>query len=1309
MPVTGNEETGVKPMTRQSSDYIAGVPIKKRRFPLFRPPSPVSDEPSSIQPENYAEQKEQSSPSQGPAISNASVATTSSGLADANKKPISEECKANSDVTNVTVVQKDPNYSRVKLEEQSLTIHSACQVTLGKTELQLAPNEEALALNVGKEMCSKEKVEGKRKAEIPTRNTELSLGIKEHLVPALAGESSNGNVQNQDSLGPVYLNLSLSKGNGSTQCKSDDVKLNNSEQRCANRANWDLNTTMDAWEGSVSDAAAGKISADRFNTTDGTQDIKPLICSTGMIGAVVTSEKQSLVESARGANFTISSEPSCQQYKSDDSLRLGLSPSFHQLKVSPDPSRLSVKEDSRRAVPNISFPGLVMPNTVNYRIVKPEPFDDSNKLNCKGAKSNGMRLLENGTIKRELGEQYQPPKSSNISTLKSVDPKSIKAEPVHEANQETLKTIEGTLLVVGKQVLQGLSNPSCAMAMPATLQMCSAGEPSCSTELTIARDVTNLLEQQSSYTKDAHLNGGEVPREACESGMQVASEKVAISVGNDGEEPIASGMTDIVRAEDGNANDSERGRLLFMSEQASDLRGSGEGSVSDEEKINISADMLEEDSYGSDCESDGNHPMDTERDGAEDDYEDGEVREPLLHTAMEEPVCEKKELVHVDHGDSDNKKDFVGQLGDDHPTSSHVEEKDAKTEDPSETNNKDMKDLHTMKGISVNGADEVTFLQESLAVENLIRGAEMKMPITAIQIKPLDRSGSKDCLKEEILSFEQTTKVSEGTVTTVTQGTEENVKQIDLGQENDMALTKTDTSANGDDAAKDANSGGNRSRIINLSRAANASFPGKTRYFPGSRYLPSGAGRERLPDVALEGDKLHPRGRDELYIDGPHKFSRERHQYQSPRNSRVNSLRGRGRITRINGDWNDRDFPPEFYNGSTGFRVPRHKYASAVADADNDLEYNSYNIAPDNAFVGTGRGGRKHFNDEGANFRHIPSRRRSPGGRDGPAARGGIQMIRRVPRNVSPSRCIGEDGSELVALRHTEKFMRVFPDDNMDAMFTRPQPPYEGDGHFPRGNRNFPTVQRRTIPQNRSKSPIRSRSRSPGPWPSPRRRSQDGFGGHQELTHRRSPPLFRMRSPDRSCFPDLLVRRHGSPSYLSRPSNDLRDIDSGRDHGHPRSVVPNRSPSGRILLRNRRFDAIDLRERTDNDEYFGGPMHTGRLHELGNDANSEERRRFGERRGPVRSFRPPYNGGNSENFHLNSEDGPRPFRFCPEDDSEFQERGNFDRRIINKNRPGNAPRRTRSIEEQEANYRHGGQEWHDEGFDEISRVKRKRF
>lgn len=456
--------------------------------------------------------------------------------------------------------------------------------------------------------------------------------------------------------------------------------------------------------------------------------------------------------------------------------------------------------------------------------------------------------------------------------------------------------------------------------------------------------------------------------------------------------------------------------------------------------------------------------------------------------------------------------------------------------------------------------------------------------------------------------------------------------------------------------------------------------------------------------------------RDEIYIDAPHRFSRERHQ---DRNSRLNFGRGRGRVNnRIRGDWeSEREYSGEFYNGpSQQFRGSRSKYASAIDDPD--LEYN--NVGPDDSYVVNGRLGRKPLNDGS----YIAPRRRSPaGGRDG------IQMGHRNPRAVSPNnRCIGGDGSELGGMRHSEKFMRGFPD---SLEYSRPQQ-FEGlDGRFSRGRgRNFSSMQRRGgLARMRSKSPVRSRSRSPGQWSSPRRRSPrrrspDGFGGHPEMTHRRSPlyRVDRMRSPDRPVFTgERVVRRHGSPQFISRASNDMRDIDSARDHGHPRPGISNRSPSGRILIRNnRRFDIVDPRDRADNDdEYFGsgGPMHSGRMIEHNNsEGNGEERRRFGERRGPVRTFRPPYNNSNNnvgENFHLNSEDGPRHYRFCS-DESDFHDRGSnlrerdFDRRM--KGRTGNGPpRRTRNMDEQEENFRHGGQVWSDDGFDDISRVKRKRF
>ncbi|GMJ09517.1 hypothetical protein HRI_004621000 [Hibiscus trionum] len=1169
-----------------------------------------------------------------------SVLTSVSSFSEASEKSVLEKDKRALDDTNRSMVQGNTNLLRVKLEEQSFTVHSGSLAdidskgklsatgvseniprTSEKSELDLVGND-PLTFNIGKGIYSQKNVDGTIRSQLPkvSGNPGLSLGLGEYLS-ATASENNEQGFRNQETEEPVSLDLSLFKVDCSSELRSTKVQPNTKgANMLADRTNWDLNTTMDSWEGPGGDDGACKM-------TNHMDDIKPVICSAGMPTTSMPAQQQIREERTK---IEMSSIPSSQQYGTEHSLRLGLITPYLHLNPNENPSGSSVKGV------NISSPGEPVsasrPNMVNYKPVKSEPRDESVRGDSAGIKAKPMGLLSITQVKSEMIEKLSSErlKSSTPSTLNSVDPKSAKPEPVCESNKETLERMEGPMNQSDEQML----------AVPN------------STDLSLHGGVVTHAEHFM-QANEAEL-GGE---------GQVAS-KTIYSVGHDVNESNISGTLDNSTFQSKKVEDPDHCRLKSMDVQLPDSRGSIEGSVSDEEKINLSGDVLEEDSYGSDYQSDDKQEfaaamgIDHDR-RAEDDFEDGEVREPVENTEIEVPVCEKRETGNGNNADTVF-KDFV------HPSPSSFREKETHREDPGLTGNDNANEFidTSVYKDSTTEADKEVCTQEPSAVEMPSIQIDKKRFIEAIPRQSHDISG-KDTVKgqEGVQTSIQASDTSQGTFATIAQGADD---ARNSEEKRNSVSPKVEACSNVDDAGKDDNGG--RSRIINLSRASNLSSPSRTRSISG-RTLQSQVGRERLPDVALEGDKFHPRGRDEAYADSSHRFPRERHHVHPSRNNRINFMRGR------------------------------------------DLNFSGYNNGQDGAYFGTGRDGRKILNDDPSIFPQLPPRRRSPGGRDGPTGRG-LQMLRRGPRNPSPSQCIGEDGSEIVGLRHMRGFA---DDDHTTPMFARCQPSFEGlDGPFVRGNREFTSVQRRGLPQSRSKSPTRQRTRSPGPWSSLRRRSPDGFGGPLELPHRRSPPIYRMeriRSPDRPCFTgDMGIRRHGSPPYLSRPSNDLRDMDPGRDHGHPRSGISNRSPSGRMLLRNRRLD-LDPRERNDGDDYFGGPMQSGRFHELGTEGNADERR-YGDRRGPVRPFRPPYSVADNENFHLNTEGGPRSFRFCPEDDPELHGRGNmrereFDRRI--KNRAGNAPRRTRNIEEHERNFRHGGQVWQDAGFEEMSQVKRKRF
>ncbi|KAF7842480.1 uncharacterized protein G2W53_004778 [Senna tora] len=1344
MPVSGNEETGVKSFAEQFSGLIAGVPIKKRRFPLIHPSSTLPEEQCSLTEETELLRKEKST-SRGPALSSSTagapikkrrfplipaspspleepcsppkvneashkeypstslgstLSTSCSVLSD--RSPAFDERKAKPDVKDVNMVQSKSFYLRPKLEEPNVaTCSSALDVADSKEKLinnqsyekNLQPQmmkenpelllaaKESLALNIGADIA-KQIVEEKCKQENPaaTESTNLSLGLKQHLFPAkksLAVDESFQKIGKEES---VSLKLSLSK-EGSSKNFNSDAKTN--------RANWDLNTTMDAWEESGSNG---------MKVTGSARNEKHFMCSTGMQS--IGSASLQKINAGSQSNDLISSKSYGQQYKSVNPRNHCFASGLQE--HAGEQSRLLVKQNDF-AVPTVSLPNTVACasdiNIASVRRVKSEPSDDNPKRDLKEARPCQVRSSDAVTVKHELLDpsnvkSFKYPKGSNV---KLFDPKSIESE-VHEKNLEKSKTTESKSDQRGEE-LPHRSDYCSATGKPITLETlpisaetaCPPVKAACSAELSTSGSVVSHLENHVSI-EGACLNE-KASHGTCSSDDQIPPETVAIAKPNNATESSDPGIKKSLRTMEENVDDPEGCRLKLMNELPLDTRGSGEGCGSDDEKITLLADMLEGDSYGFDYESDGAHvDMDIDQYGDDDDYEDGEVREPLEHSAPEDIICEVREVERTACSNYDSNQIEKGMVSVGCPTSSLVKEKDKRTLTQSETNcDKDGVDIESNDKSDI-VTDNIVRLQESVEDDKPIVGSLS------------ERKNVLKASKRELLSDRGNDESREADVA---QCAVEVVKNLDMANKVDTDLPKMAAFVKADDSIKDVCSGGIQGRIINLSRATSSS-PTKSRPI-STRGLPSRAGRDPFSG-AYDHEKLHG-GRDEVYFDGPHKFSRERHQDMSPRHPRLNFVRGRGRFnSRMDthrGEWDsDREFAGQFYNGPNQFRAPRHKYTSAVHDAD--LKYN--NVSPDSSYAGTSRVNRKTLNDEGPLGRHITSRRRSPRGRES------MQIGHRIPRTMSPSRCVGGDGSEFVGIQHSEKFMRGFPEDPVDPMFTRPQPFDRLGGRFTRGSRNF-SIQRRVPPRIHSKSPIRSRSRSPlGLWSSPRRRSPrrspNEFGGHPDLAHRRS-PLYRdgrMRSPVFSG--ERVVRRHVSPSFVSRPSNDIRNTDSGRNHGHPRSVTSNRSPV-RILVRNRRFDVVDPQDRVDNDEYFGSPMHSGRILELNGEGNGDERRRFGERRGPVRSFRPPFNGGASNNFHLDPEDGPRHYRFCA-DDSDFNERGNmrdgdFDRRIKS-SRPENVPpSRTRDIYEQEANFRNGGQVWSDDGFDDISRAKRKRF
>ncbi|KAK6135808.1 hypothetical protein DH2020_030503 [Rehmannia glutinosa] len=1052
MPIPGNAEPGAifgqqqRVQRQQSIDFSSSIPIKKRSFPIIRQSSPSPEEKSSSFADNDSKNNQESNvPIEGPSLIDAKNTTSpgNSGVSNTSALTVKKEVVTQADVdlgqANVDIFASKPQGPKPSVCLNPIA-NLGNKMDILSEEKSSGPQVPEIRLgfqttNVKQEIFSGQ-TEGTCGLELATGSTTVelfSLGPKE-LVPALEHKKSEVICHNSGKSDPSLLSLALSEDklvrHDTNDCTVEDI----GSQVCANRSNWDLNTTMDVWEGSTnSDAFANRpTDIGGFGKTDSCHDEKSSLTTAGTVGLSLNKGK-CILDVPRSNSSNASTQPN-QQCKTDVSLDLRLAMPHSKLDASREPFSSSDNLASISLSPNLDLQ-KVQPSAMNVnRNVKSEPVDENSKRDCSvgSSSSSNMGLISKfSSAKMELinNQSLETVMQSSICLKKLTDcSRSMKTEVVQEGNQDACKSEDATLPQSVARLMQHQESCASSSALPVPLMprnSCLSNLSTCSV-LTTSGDLSNQSER-SFHCKELHDHNNM-------SGDLIAG-MVSKSVSQDDKQmrPCNVGNSIVV--------DPDRQKLARVDEHNVELFQHGMVVADDDEKINISAEK--EESFESDCESQGNSAVGTSMDIGEnvcakedEEYEEGEVREPLQHSAREDPIVDEKKIENSEivEYDSRNLQPY-DLLGDQNISASDFDGKDSVKENREETYSNPNKDSI---GISCELNNEDNSLQK-VSDKVLEVGVDEKRSIGVTPDKQLDLSGRKDVEEspgKEISTDGPTNVNCEIGVELGDQATDKVVKDICSG-ENDSTLSNVETSLNGYDAAKDSSNVGNKSRIINLSRASVVTTPCKTKSTL-NRLLTPRSGKERYSD--LDGE-IQPRGN-------------------------------------------------------------RRKHGSSISDVE--LDCNGYGIQQDGTALGNNR--RKETNDEFPSLRRTSLRRLSPGDRDGPATRG-LQMLRRFPRNMSPNRRIGEAGSDVMGLRHGDKFMRHLSDDMINPAYSHPQDIYdELDGQPVRGNRNFSTMQRKGYPRIRSKSPLRSQTRSPGPWSSPRRRSPNGF---QELPQHRSPALYR--------------------------------------------------------------------------------------------------------------------------------------------------------------------------------------------------------
>lgn len=1116
---------------------------------------------------------------------------------------------------------------------------------------------------------------------------------------------------------------------------SSDTKLKpDSSHLCLNRSSWDLNTTMDAWEGTSIVSTLNNTGAADYGR-HGLGDIpnkRVELCLKQILteepnGTHVTPENH-LLQKDNHHHKLPNQYTSIVNSHLDASLDLKLKP-FSL----PDLSNLPGKHDSSRELPFLTLGTKTALSTSNpppstARSVKSEPIENSQK-DAGEVKLGVLNSsdLNSSDLRRVKSEPCEGQKLSKASSPGVTPSRAIKQEPLEDQSRGYVRSAEGSSFPMGPTYhgLQLQGKPMRENAGADNSKVLDASYKSLALKSCMNRpgltDETQVLENEDSVPGNASFNSN-IPNDSSDVAGKAQGLFYQASVpGNDlsigstvtlGSKEIATELPTLVSKSpisDGSdlSLHPEAYEKSSLSEtllpESSSSSGDGHVSKSPSELTNKEDALNGHPSFSL---SDGFIGKDCENSEVVKSYE-FENKAAVSSEVVEkhDNTC-KSDSSHVVSGAINTVGKQCGKDDEDiedgevrHPTSNGtVEASSGVTEE------------HEVKA-----ADSVCSVNLSVSPQLLVDEKETKVTTSkageAFTSRESDGIGILDNKVEQsaspasVVTADSLKKSTSKTIrrnpkdhSKNNKGIESKSKSSDIGGKTSPPIAASNEQRNGEGpssvmkylssqsepskkegAKKNASDNNCNRRIIYLNSASSSLASEKISSLDGPVSLRDQ--RERPSDRSFRQERSRSGGRrDEPHNGRSWNFDGDSHYDHSVEKNRSNLLRIRSRTERLNALHGDRNSNPEHLleqrNSSNGVRYSRQMNPSEVAAG----------ASPDNSK----RLSRNLTNSEMRNQTRLPSQRQSPGGR--------VQLSRHPIRDISPSRHIERDVPDFVLQHHEGKLLRNLPEDMVQhSMLSHSRPHYErAEGiHLHR--------------ERRSLSPQLRRG---GPVELPNRRTSDGFNGARELGHCRSPPVMRinrMQSPhERPCFREEgILRRRGSPAYIDRLAGEMVDTGPSREHDFPGPV----RGSGRNM---RRFNVADHQEMMQG-EYFGPPLVHNQIREFGVDDEFVDDRRGEERRGPVRPFRQRRIAGDdeSENFRFHVEDGPpRALRLRPDANAGFPG-GNgprdFDMRFRNRLGNPSAGRWSNVTPEQEDSFRHQEeQEWRDNAFNDV-RTKRRRF